>query len=244
MVILGLVYGIGFSTLMWMHWQRAQFKNMLQNSGLQMIPLKWFEIQWPAISGSAHTHAFKIVETCRPRIWGKKRESCCAQQTATCTRGPSLPSDMPCNICVMQVGHHRYNIWQTLKEPPAATESISPEILISKVRKETTSAITNPFLRSVASLIKKNGPAGELTSDGIQENVAWTTTIIYHPRPFCRPGPCYPGIAQYGMPWHAMAQYGLDLWDAGSSCSRSKEVDQQGSQTGPEGPKAHIEGEP
>ena len=41
-----------------------------------------------------------------------------------------------------------------------------------------------------------------------------------------------------------MAQYGLDLWDAGSRCSRGKEVDQQASQTGPEGAEAHIECEP
>lgn len=124
---------------------------------------------------------------------------------------------------------------------------MSPGILISKVRRETTSAITNPFLRSVASLIKKNGPAGELTSessDGIQENLAekpLPSSTIHHLFVDLDHGP-----SLYRPVWHAMAmaQYRLDLWDAGSSCSRSKEVDQQGSQRGPKGPKAHIEGEP
>ena len=36
MVILGLVYGIGFSTLMWMHWPRAQFKKY------KTLDSKWY----------------------------------------------------------------------------------------------------------------------------------------------------------------------------------------------------------
>lgn len=63
---------------------------------------------------------------------------------------------------------------RSLKRLPAATESISPGILISKVRRETTSAITKPFLgadRNTWSGMASNASSDWLHSSSLDSSM-------------------------------------------------------------------------
>mmetsp|Transcript_34975 Transcript_34975/g.100037 ORF Transcript_34975/g.100037 Transcript_34975/m.100037 type:complete len:386 (-) Transcript_34975:56-1213(-) len=98
-----------------------------------------------------------------PSFWncGQNRDRNSAQQTATCTRGPSFPRDMP-----------------------AATDSARPGTLTQRVRRDTTSGMTKPLRIVLTSGMPDPAAAGAKAKTSHADMPAMSTprpTLVQKP---------------------------------------------------------------